>query len=109
MIGRRTATAVCWFFVVRANSEKLPKCGLGAQLASFFEALAAVDLFGFVQRRAERNGLAVGGYLFEPGRTALSQHVVCFGNPHRFLFPVRFHHIFRCINPRRCCFSAHTL
>ena len=34
MIGRRTATAVCWFFVVRANSEKLPKCGLGAQLAT---------------------------------------------------------------------------
>ena len=34
MIGRRSATAVCWFFVVRANSEKSPKCGLGARWAT---------------------------------------------------------------------------
>ena len=34
MIGRRTATAVCWFFVVRANSKEAPKCGLGAQWAT---------------------------------------------------------------------------
>ena len=34
MIGRRSATAVCLFFVVRANSNKTPKCGLGAQWAT---------------------------------------------------------------------------
>ena len=30
MIGRRTATVVCWFFVVRANSKKGAKCRLPA-------------------------------------------------------------------------------
>ena len=34
MIVRRSVTAVCLFFVVRANSNKTPKCGLGAQLAT---------------------------------------------------------------------------
>ena len=41
MIGRRTATAVCWLFVVRANSKKLPKCGLGAQWATAKQHLEA--------------------------------------------------------------------
>lgn len=41
MIGRRTATVVCWFFVVRANSKKAPKCGLGAQWATAKQHLEA--------------------------------------------------------------------
>ena len=32
--GCRATTVVCLFFIVRANSEKLPKCALGAQLAT---------------------------------------------------------------------------
>ena len=43
MIGRRTATVVCWFFVVRANSEKSPKCGLGAERATAKQHLEAAN------------------------------------------------------------------
>ena len=41
MIVRRSVTAVCLFFVVRANSNKTPKCGLGAQWATAKQHLEA--------------------------------------------------------------------
>ena len=41
MIGRQPTTAVCRFFVMRANSKKAPKCGLGAERATAKQHLEA--------------------------------------------------------------------